>query len=174
MSALRRYPIIALLAALLSGVPAWADEPAAADAQAPSAAVQAAPAASAPNNNATYPAAAPSGAARPAGVVTGGSVTGMVSGLLFLLALVLGAAWLVRRTGGMPALHGGSALKVVAALSVGPRERVVLVELGGQQWLLGVASGAVTTLHHFEQPIARGGDDFAGKLRQFWPQGASK
>ncbi len=96
----------------------------------------------------------------------------MVSGLLFLLVLVLGAAWLIRRSGGMPALRGGSAMKVVAALSLGPRERVVLIELGGQQWLLGVSGGSVNTLHHFEQPIVVGGsDDFAGKLRQFWPQG---
>jgi flagellar protein FliO/FliZ len=99
----------------------------------------------------------------------------MISGLVFLVVLVVGAAWLVRRAGGMPALRAGSTIRLVAALPVGPRERVVLVEVGGQQWLLGVASGSVKMLHHFEEPIATGGgDDFAGKLRQFWPQGASK
>lgn len=99
----------------------------------------------------------------------------MVSGFIFLLALVLGAAWLVKRSGGMPALRGGSPLKVVAALSLGARERVVLIEVGGQQWLLGVGGGSVNMLHHFEQPIiAAGTDDFAGKLRQFLPQGIGK
>jgi flagellar protein FliO/FliZ len=99
----------------------------------------------------------------------------MVSGLIFLLVLVLGAAWLIKRAGGMPALRGNSSMKIVAALSLGPRERVVLIEVGGQQWLLGVGNGSVTALHHFEQPIVAGGtDDFAGKLRQFLPQGVGK
>lgn len=118
---------------------------------------------------------APPAAARAPGPVVGGSTSGMISGLIFLLALVLGAAWLVKRSGGMPALRGGGALRVVAALPLGPRERVVLIEMGGQQWLLGVGGGAVNVLHHFEQPIVAGGaDDFAGKLRQFLPQAVGK
>jgi flagellar protein FliO/FliZ len=96
----------------------------------------------------------------------------MLSGLLFLLVLVLGAAWLIKRAGGMPALRGNASMKIVAAMSLGPRERVVLIEVGGQQWLLGVSAGSVNALHHFEQPLVVGGsDDFAGKLRQLWPQG---
>jgi flagellar protein FliO/FliZ len=100
----------------------------------------------------------------------------LASGLIFLLAMVLIAAWLVKRSGGLPALRGGNALKVVAALSVGPRERVVLIELGGQQWLLGVTPTAINHLHHFAEPIvaAGSGDEFASKLRQLLPQGFGK
>jgi flagellar biosynthetic protein FliO len=182
---LPRVPlVVALLAMLLNGGAAWADPPAT---EAPAAAaVQ--PAADpapvvAPQSPATSQSATPSSSAAPAlapqqpltraaAPVSGSSTSGMVSGLIFLLVLVLGAAWLIKRTGNMPALRGGSSMKVVAALSLGPRERVVLIELGGQQWLLGVGTGSVTTLHHFEQPIiVGGGDDFAGKLRQLWPQG---
>lgn len=98
----------------------------------------------------------------------------MLWGLLFLLALVGGGWWLVRRAGGLH-INGGSGLKVVAALSVGPRERVVLIELAGEQWLLGVAPGRVNLLHRFEQPVAAAGnDDFAGKIRQIMQQGLSK
>ena len=102
---------------------------------------------------------------------------GLAAGLVFLLALVLVAAWLVKRGGGLQSWRVGASMKVVAALSVGPRERVVLIEAGGQQWLLGVAAGSVTTLHHFEQPlIAANGnaEDFSNKLRQFLPQGLGK
>jgi flagellar protein FliO/FliZ len=98
----------------------------------------------------------------------------MIWGLLFLLALVGGGWWLVRRAGGLH-ISGGSGLKVVAALSVGPRERVVLIELAGEQWLLGVAPGRVNLLHRFEQPVvAAGSDDFAAKIRQVMQQGLSK
>jgi flagellar protein FliO/FliZ len=101
---------------------------------------------------------------------------GLATGLIFLLALVLGAAWLVKRSGGMQSWRSGAAIKVVAALSMGPRERVVLIELGGQQWLLGVTPGSINTLHHFEQPIiaADKADEFSSKLRQFLPQGFGK
>jgi len=103
--------------------------------------------------------------------------TGLVAGLVFLLALVLVAAWLVKRSGGMQTWRAGASIKVVAALSLGPRERVVLIEAGGQQWLLGVAAGSITTLHHFEQPLitaSGNAEDFSHKLRQFLPQGLGK
>jgi flagellar protein FliO/FliZ len=101
---------------------------------------------------------------------------GLASGLIFLLAMVLIAAWLVKRSGGMPSLRSGASMKVVAVLPMGPRERVVLIELGGQQWLLGVTSGSINNLHHFEQPIiaASNSDEFSNKLRQFFPQGFGK
>lgn len=171
MSLHRGSLIAGLLAVLLHGGAAFADE--ATGAAPVESAPQAAP--STQTTAAPAPAASSSATLQTAPVtrpVAGTSTSSMVSGLLFLLALVLGAAWLIKRTGGMPALRGGSSMKVIAALSLGPRERVVLIELGGQQWLLGVGGGSVNTLHHFEQPIIVGGnDDFAGKLRQLWPHG---
>ena len=98
----------------------------------------------------------------------------MILGLLFLLAIVGVGWWLVKRAGGLQ-INQGSGLKVVAALTVGPRERVVLIELAGEQWLLGVAPGRVNLLHRFEQPVViAGNDDFAGKIRQLMQQGLGK
>lgn len=104
------------------------------------------------------------------------SPVSLASGLIFLLALVLIAAWLVKRSGGMQSWRSGGSMKVVAALSVGPRERVLLVEVGGQQWLLGVTPSAINNLHHFAQPIIAAGsaDEFSHKLRQLLPQGFDK
>lgn len=167
------FAAVALLAAFASGG-------ALAQSAAPDNAAAPAPVASTPSNTAvpaaaTVPVSAAVAARAPTAPVAGGSASGMISGLIFLLALVLGAGWLVKRSGGMPALRGAGPIKIVAAQSLGPRERVVLVEVGGQQWLLGVGGGAVNMLHHFEQPIvAAGNDDFAGKLRQFLPQAVGK
>lgn len=97
----------------------------------------------------------------------------MILGLLFLLALVGGGWWLVRRAGGLQINSSG--MKVIAAITVGPRERVVLIELAGEQWLLGVAPGCVNLLHRFEQPvIAAGANDFGEKIRQLMQQGLGK
>lgn len=98
----------------------------------------------------------------------------MVWGLVFLLALVAGGWWLVKRAGGLQ-INQHSGLKVIAAISVGPRERVVLIELAGEQWLLGVAPGRVNLLHRFEQPVmSASGDDFADKIRHLMQQSFGK
>jgi flagellar protein FliO/FliZ len=52
---------------------------------------------------------------------------------------------------------------------VGQRERVVLIQVGSQQLLLGVAPGRVQTLHVLEEPISVGtasspGESFAERL----------
>lgn len=67
-------------------------------------------------------------------------------GLALVLAMIFGCAWLARRFG---LQAGGSSrlLKVVASAMVGQRERVVVVEVGGQWLVLGVAAGQVRALH---------------------------
>jgi flagellar protein FliO/FliZ len=61
-----------------------------------------------------------------------------------LLAL-FAFAWALRRLGQFSRLEPGS-FKVLAALSLGSRERVVLVQAGAKQLVLGVAPGRVQTL----------------------------
>lgn len=98
----------------------------------------------------------------------------LVLGLVFLAAIVIAGWWLVQRAGGLQ-IKSGNGLRIVTAVSVGPRERVVLIEIAGEQMLLGVAPGRVNLLHRFEQPvIAAGNDDFASKIRQVMQQGINK
>jgi len=69
-----------------------------------------------------------------------------VAGLALVLAVIGGAAWLMQRVQKF-APSRGSPLSLRGTLAVGPRERVVLVELE-QTWLvLGVAPGRVNALH---------------------------
>ncbi|MFN3883364.1 MAG: flagellar biosynthetic protein FliO [Rhodocyclaceae bacterium] len=75
----------------------------------------------------------------------GSSALSMVFGLIVVLALLIGALWLMKR---LSQPHGSAAglMRVVAGVAVGPRERVVILELGGSWLVLGVAPGQVTTL----------------------------
>ncbi len=66
-------------------------------------------------------------------------------GLLFVLALIAGLAWSLSRLRGIAPV-AGSPVKVVGAAAVGTRERVVVVEIGTQWLVLGVAAGGVTLL----------------------------
>ncbi len=72
-------------------------------------------------------------------------------GMLLVLGLILGLAWLMKRSGRFQAAGGG--LRIVGGLSLGARERVVLIQAGETQLLLGVAPGRVQTLHVLDQPL---------------------
>ena len=67
-------------------------------------------------------------------------------GLAVVLALIWGAARLARKFSPV-ASSSRSPIKLVATQALGQRERVVLVEIGEQWLLLGVAPGNVNMLH---------------------------
>lgn len=72
-------------------------------------------------------------------------------GLGLVLAAIAGSAWLLKRLGpGQVAASG--ALRVVGGVAVGPKERVVLVDVGDIRLVLGVAPGHVSTLHQMPRP----------------------
>ena len=81
-----------------------------------------------------------------------GAVGGTVFALLFVLALILALAWLAKRMPGV-AGAGNPALRIVGSLSLGPRERVVVVDVGGTQLLLGVGAGGTRALHTLAAPL---------------------
>lgn len=81
-----------------------------------------------------------------ASAVSAGSVLQMLLGLGLVLAMVAAGAWFLKRFQSNRGPAAG-AIKVIAGAAVGPRERVVLVEVGGAWLVLGVAPGRVSALH---------------------------
>ena len=75
-----------------------------------------------------------------------------IGALLVVLGLILALAWIARRWLRTPGLSR-SGFTILGALSIGPREKLLLVEIGGQQVLLGVTPGSVTSLQTLAQPI---------------------
>lgn len=69
--------------------------------------------------------------------------------LLLVLGAVLLTAWLLRRTRGLQRARSGAGLAVVGEVAVGPRERVVLIDVAGRQVLVGVAPGSVRVLQRW-------------------------
>lgn len=63
---------------------------------------------------------------------------------LVILA-IFAFAWLVRRAGALATLEAGQ-FRVLGAVSLGTRERAVLLQAGSKQLVLGVAPGTVQTL----------------------------
>lgn len=96
----------------------------------------------------------------------------VVLGLGFVLALMAGLAWLLRRFGGVQQGAAG-AIKILGGAAVGQRERVVLVEIADTWLVIGVASGHVSALHSMPKGEikenagqVRGNARFSAWLRQ--------
>jgi flagellar protein FliO/FliZ len=87
---------------------------------------------------------APDAASAPA-VSAAGSLLQVFIGLVAVLLLIAGTAWVAKRFG---VNRGGtsSLLQVVSSASVGTRERVVVVEVGESWLVVGVAPGSVNAL----------------------------
>jgi flagellar protein FliO/FliZ len=64
--------------------------------------------------------------------------------LVLIVALIGAAAWIARRAGPLATPRGP--LRVVASQAVGTRERVVVLELGDDWLVVGVAPGQVSAL----------------------------
>jgi flagellar protein FliO/FliZ len=75
----------------------------------------------------------------------GGSVIQMFLGLILVLALLVGGLWLLKQLTQRRG-EGSNLLRVVAGTAVGPREQVVIVEVGSTWLVLGVAPGRVSPL----------------------------
>lgn len=100
--------------------------------------------------------------------LTGGALLETTVGLLLVLALILGLGWVVRRYGKLP-LAGKGLVSILGGVSLGPRERAVLLQVGETRLLVGVAPGRVQTLHVLQQGAAPETDFSAqlnGQIRQ--------
>jgi len=90
-------------------------------------------------------------------------------GLLAVIAIIYGCAWLIRRMTGMTGMNN-SAIKVVSVMALGARERIAVVDVAGQQLLLGITPSTIRTLHVFDEPVVSVGGsapsgEFARKLQ---------
>jgi flagellar protein FliO/FliZ len=70
----------------------------------------------------------------------------LLAGLVLVVGLIFGSLWLLKRLSSPRGATAGL-LRVLAGTAVGPRERVVLVEIGDEWLILGVAPGSVSALH---------------------------
>jgi flagellar protein FliO/FliZ len=86
-----------------------------------------------------------------------GNLLQVTVSLLLVLLAVFAAGWVVRKLRGFGKLQS-DAMTVIADLPLGTKERAVLVQVGNQQLLLGVAPGRISMLHVLPEPIVRSTD----------------
>ncbi len=92
------------------------------------------------------------------------ALSNMMGGLILVLVLIFVLAYIVKRLNLVPASNG--VLKMVAVTPLGQKEKVVLIELDGRQYLLGVTSQQVNLIDKLDETVKIDTQTFATRLRQ--------
>lgn len=66
--------------------------------------------------------------------------------LALIVSLLAGAAWLARKVSGGKGFGLGG-MRVIGGVALGPRERIVLLEVGEEWLVVGIVPGQIRTLH---------------------------
>ncbi|PMH41032.1 flagellar biosynthetic protein FliO [Vibrio sp. 10N.286.49.B3] len=76
-----------------------------------------------------------------------------LSSLVFVIALILFLAWLLKRMQ-IPAFSQQADLSVVRQIVVGGKERIAIVQAGEEQFLVGVTPHSIQLISKLEQPVS--------------------
>ena len=93
----------------------------------------------------------------------------LILGLIVVLICILALAWFAKRMNRLQSSTGGM-LKIIGGISMGSRERIVLLQVGSEQLLIGVSPGRINTLHVLDVPLensdVNSGKTFASRLSE--------
>lgn len=87
--------------------------------------------------------------------VGGAEILNLGLSMLIIIGAIIVVGWLYSR---MKFVGNGasSVINVVASRPLGPKERLLLIEVAEQQLLVGITASQVQTLHVFDQPVVPG------------------
>jgi flagellar protein FliO/FliZ len=120
-------------------------------------------------------------AATPSPVTSPISVTSMLSlvtSLIFVIGAILFVGWLYSRMRGVN-LGASKVINVLAAQPLGPKEKIVVVQIGSKQIAIGMTPSSLQTLHVFDEPVVQQregatGASFSERLKSVLGRGAAK
>jgi len=84
--------------------------------------------------------------------MSGSYLLQLIFGLLIVIICIFVLAWFSKK---MNRFHSSpdDALKIIGAISMGSRERIVHLQIGEEQLLIGVSPGRINTLHVLNTPV---------------------
>jgi len=97
------------------------------------------------------------------------SLMSLVASLVLVVGAILFVGWFYSRMRGVN-VGGGNVITVLAAQALGPKERIIVVQIGGKQIAVGVTPSSLHALHVFENPVIQSperefAESFSEKLR---------
>ncbi len=98
-----------------------------------------------------------------------GSIIQVFAGLIAVLLLFGGIVFLLRRMGGFRTSQGAG-MHIIESVSISTRDRVLLMQVGSKQVLIGVSPNGISPIKVFDETVIdtsrEGEKGFAGHLRQ--------
>ena len=88
--------------------------------------------------------------------------------LLFVLGFILFLAWLLKRMK-VPVFGQQKGFQIIRQLPVGTKERIMIVQAGEEQFLIGVTSHSIQLIAKLDSPLTQEAQDptpFANQLTQ--------
>lgn len=106
------------------------------------------------------------------------SMLSLASSLIFVIGAILFVGWLYSRTRGVN-LSASKVINVLAAQPLGPKEKIVVVQIGNKQIAVGMTPSSLQTLHVFDEPVVTQREgataaSFSDRLRHALGRGGSK
>ena len=97
------------------------------------------------------------------------SLMGLGASLVLVVGAILFVGWFYSRVRGVN-VGGSKVINILAAQALGPKERIIVVQIGGKQIAVGVTPSSLQALHVFETPVIQALErespgSFAEKLR---------
>ena len=101
--------------------------------------------------------------------IGGGNLLSVGLSLIIVVGVIVALGWFYSRS---RLVSGGGAelITIVASRALGPKERLIVVDVGGEQILIGMTSTGANTLHVLDKPLERSrtataGSGFANRLK---------
>ena len=106
-------------------------------------------------------------AVSPSSLFTGDYLLQVIGSFVVVILLLIGVLVLLRRFNGVSSqMHGN--MRVISSVGVGQRERVVLLQVGVDQILVGVGPGNVRKIHAFDQPVVEASASTTPNFSDVW------
>jgi flagellar protein FliO/FliZ len=83
-----------------------------------------------------------------------GDILSVGASLIVVVAAIMLCGWLYSRSQGLR-VRGGGVINIIATQPLGPKERILLIEVANKQLIVGMTSTQVSTLHVFDEPVVR-------------------
>jgi len=106
-------------------------------------------------------------AVSPSSLFTGDYLLQVIGSFVVVILLLIGVLVLLRRFNGVSSQMSGN-MRVISSVGVGQRERVVLLQVGVDQILVGVGPGNVRKIHAFDQPVVEASVSTTPNFSDVW------
>ena len=113
------------------------------------------------------------GVIAPSELFTGDYLLQVVGSFVLVICVLLAVLLLLKRFNGAGSPRSGQ-MRVIASLGLGQRERAVLIEVGNEQFLVGVAPGSVNMLHALPDSVRPGIDSPRPSFTDVWKVATGK